>query len=328
MVDGVAHVLVDEVGVEGDGRSGPGAGGGDQLGAGVDDVAGGPHAGHGGVPGAVDGHPALRIGGAAQIDEQGVVRDEAWRYEQRIHRDDAAVGQVHPTQMVGVVDDQTLDAAFHDVDAAGEELGPLGDRQPVRWGEVHDVVAPLPNDLCVADRAWGAADHSEASVTDFVAVTVGAVQHISSPPLGEPWYGRQFVDQAGRDEDAPGPDSSAVRQQRPERVTAVRHQRGDSAVDDVAAVTRDLPPSSCEQVPGGHAVAGQVAVQMACRRVARRPGVDHENASAGSGQHQGGRQAGCATADDDHVVLVHGTRLGASSPRSQERCHYRETGVR
>ncbi|MCD2195871.1 hypothetical protein LQ327_21090 [Actinomycetospora endophytica] len=42
VADRVPDVAIDEIGVDGDGRRGSGAGGADDLSAGVDDVAGGP----------------------------------------------------------------------------------------------------------------------------------------------------------------------------------------------------------------------------------------------------------------------------------------------
>ena len=45
------------------------------------------------------------------------------------------------------------------------------------------------------------------------------------------------------------------------------------------------------------------------RGVARRAGVHHQDLAAGAGQDQGCGQAGGASADDDYVVLAHGSRL-------------------
>ena len=81
--DGDRDVLLDEVGVDGDGGGGALAGGGDDLGARVDGVAGGPDAGHAGAPGGVDGDPAVVVGRAAQGGEQAVVGDEPGPDEHR-----------------------------------------------------------------------------------------------------------------------------------------------------------------------------------------------------------------------------------------------------
>src|SRR4051794_39211747 len=58
VTDGGRDVVLHEVGVERDGGCGAGAGGGDDLRAGVDDVAGGPDAGDAGAAGGGGGHPA------------------------------------------------------------------------------------------------------------------------------------------------------------------------------------------------------------------------------------------------------------------------------
>ncbi len=70
VADGVAYVVLDEVGVDRDGGRGAGAGGGDDLGARVDDVSGGPDSGDAGAPGLVDGDPAVGVDVAAEADEE------------------------------------------------------------------------------------------------------------------------------------------------------------------------------------------------------------------------------------------------------------------
>jgi hypothetical protein len=83
VVNGVADVVVDEVGVHRDGVRGTGTCRGDDLGAWVDDVAGGPDPGHAGASGGVDVDvdPAMRVSGATEAEEKAVVGDEAWRHE-------------------------------------------------------------------------------------------------------------------------------------------------------------------------------------------------------------------------------------------------------
>jgi hypothetical protein len=70
VADCVAHVVVDQVGVEGDGGRGAGACGGDDLGARVNDVSGGPNSGDAGAAGVVDGDPAVGVGVAAEAVEE------------------------------------------------------------------------------------------------------------------------------------------------------------------------------------------------------------------------------------------------------------------
>jgi hypothetical protein len=62
VADGVVHVVVDQVGVDGDGGRGAGACSGDDLGARVDDVSGGPDSGDAGASGVVDDDPAVGVG--------------------------------------------------------------------------------------------------------------------------------------------------------------------------------------------------------------------------------------------------------------------------
>src|SRR6478752_2951380 len=68
VVDCVADVFVDQVGIHGDGRGGARARGGDDLCSWVDDVSGGPDAGNAGASDVVDGDPAVGIGVAAKAD--------------------------------------------------------------------------------------------------------------------------------------------------------------------------------------------------------------------------------------------------------------------
>ena len=185
IADGVADVVVDEVGVEGDGGRGAGAGGGDDLGAGVDDVAGGPDSRDAGAAGGVGGDPAVVVDVAAEADEQAVVRDEAGRHEQRVAGHDAAVAHLHAAQLV-VVDDQLLDGAFDDADGAGDQLVPLDGGEDVGRGEVDEVVGPLADDLGVPDGARSAADDAELAVADLVAVAVRGSAGRRGPTVAQP----------------------------------------------------------------------------------------------------------------------------------------------
>src|SRR3954454_11308638 len=181
-VDGVTDVVLGEIGVQGDGGRGAGAGGRDDLAARVDDVACGPHARDGGAAGGVRGDPAVVVDLAAEVDEEAAVRYEARRDEQRLPWHDAAVVHLDAAQLV-VVDDQLFDGAFHNADGAGDELGPLGGGEGVGWGEVDEVVGPLPDDLGVADGAVCAAENAELLVADLVAVAVRAVQDVAGPAI-------------------------------------------------------------------------------------------------------------------------------------------------
>jgi hypothetical protein len=162
---------------------------------------------------------------------------------------------LYAAQTVRVVDDQLFDAAFHDADGAGEQLGPLGGGEDVGWGEVDEVVGPLANDLCVPDGARRAAEHAELAVADLVAVAVGAVQDIAGPPGAEPGDVGQLVAQAGCDEQSACRDPLSAGEERPEPAPAVGHEVGDGAVDDVSAVAVHLPAAGGQQLAGRHAVA-------------------------------------------------------------------------
>jgi hypothetical protein len=56
--------------------------------------------------------------------------------------------------------------------------------------------------------------------------------------------------------------------------------------------------------------------------------IDHEDLAAGSGQDQGCGQASGASADDHYVASVHAPRLEPAAVTTNERCCFRETGVR
>src|SRR3954463_6879469 len=76
-------VLLDEVVVDRDGRGRPFAGRGDDLGAWVGGVAGGPDPRDGREAGAVGDHPAVVVGGASELCEQVVVGHERGADEHR-----------------------------------------------------------------------------------------------------------------------------------------------------------------------------------------------------------------------------------------------------
>jgi hypothetical protein len=154
------------------------------------------------------------------------------------------------------------------------------------------------------------------------------VQHVACPPLGQAGDGRQLVAQPGGDQQTPGRDLLPAVEKDPEPGPAVGHQIGDDAGDDLAAVAGDLVPAGGKELGGGHAVAGQVAVHVRSGGVAWLAGIDHEDLAAGSGQDQGCGQAGRASADDHYVVSVHRPRLEPAAVNTNERCCFRETGVR
>ena len=199
----------------------------------------------------------------------------------------------------------------------------------VGWGEVDEVVGPLAHDLGVADGARGAADDTEPAVADLVAVAVGAVQDVAGPPLAQPRDVGELVAQAGGDQEAPCRDPLPVGEEDPEAGSAVGHQVGDGAVRRSRRRSSSTSsPADGQQLGGRETVAGEVAVHVGGRGVARRAGVDHEDAAPGAGEDQGGGQAGGASADDRYVVLTHAPRLEAGRAVANERCCSWESGVR
>ena len=115
-------------------------------------------------------------------------------------------------------------------------------------GEVKydQVVGPLANDLGVPGGARSAPDDAEPAVSDLVAVAVGTVQHIASPPVSEAGDVRQLVPQPGGDQYLACGDALPICEQRPEALSAVRGQLDDFAENDLAAVARDLSSSGGE----------------------------------------------------------------------------------
>ena len=123
--DRASYVVLDQVGVDGDGRRGAGAGGGDHLGPRVGHVARDPDPVDARASGGVGHDPALVVDVAAEPEEEGVVRYEAGRHEQRVAGHDTAVGHLYAAEPV-VVDDELLDGALDDADGARDELRALG----------------------------------------------------------------------------------------------------------------------------------------------------------------------------------------------------------
>ena len=120
------HLLFHQVSVDGDRSRGPGAGRGDQLGARIDHVAGGPDTEGAGPAGGIDGDEAGLIDRTAQLAEQTVcVRQVAGPDEHRCPRDHPTVRQLDTGQPVGL-DHQPSDLAGNDPDPACLQLGAFG----------------------------------------------------------------------------------------------------------------------------------------------------------------------------------------------------------
>jgi hypothetical protein len=205
-VDGGVGVRGDEVGV--DRRAGRLSrdGGGHHLGTDVSDVARHPHTGYGGRPVRVGGNLAAGdVPAHLHVDRLEPERlqhadpgGEPGRDDHRVERDDLARTQPYPGQRVpGHL--QAGHRARHDGDRARREplrLLSLGCRAVVQQ-EQH-VRAPLPPQLRLVRGPWPGGQHADAPVADLPPVAVRAVQHVTTPPLGQPGHVGQLVDQPGR----------------------------------------------------------------------------------------------------------------------------------
>jgi hypothetical protein len=176
-VTAIKKVFLDEVLVDGDGRGGPLSGGGDELRARVDGVAGGPQTGDGGGTCGGDGDPAVGVGGAAQLGQQSVVGDELWPDEQRGPANDSNVGGRDPDQPI-VLNDKAGDGRVDDADRTGNELFSLVHSHGVAVGEQDHVVGPLPQQVSVRDGFRRSTEDAERLVAHLVAVAVRTVQQV------------------------------------------------------------------------------------------------------------------------------------------------------
>jgi transcriptional regulator with XRE-family HTH domain len=311
--DGVRYVLVDEISVDGNGRGGPLASSGDDLGARIGHVAGHPDARDAGGTVGAGHHPAPVIEIAAQTGQQIVVRDEPGRHEHRGAGDDSPVLPPYAGEMV-VLDHDPADCTLDDADGTSHQLGALFLRQGPGRGEEDDVVRPLANDLGVPDGFRAVPQDSELLVSYLPAVAVRAVQHIPRPPRPEPGDVGQLVAQPGRHKQPPGRYPLSAGHQNVKRVLVAPGHFADDATGDSAAVTLHLLPPSGQQVGGRQPVPGQEPLHVGCRRVARAARVDHEYPPPGPGQHQGRGQTGGSPTDDHYVKLAHGGNCGRAVP--------------
>lgn len=132
-----------EVGVDCDGGGGSLAGGGDDLGSGVDGVAGSPDTRDAGAAGAVDDGEAGVVEVATEAGEKVIrVWDDDGSNEDGRSWDDLSVGELDAGQAV-VLDDEAGDFAVDDADTAGVEFGGLGRAGWLGVGEV-DVPGAEP----------------------------------------------------------------------------------------------------------------------------------------------------------------------------------------
>src|SRR5665647_1978491 len=317
--DGVLDVLLDQVGVEGDGGRGFLTCGCDDLGARVGRVPGDPDARHAGTARRVGDHPAGVVDGAAEADQQIAVRDESRAYEDRRSADGPAALQLDAAQLV-VLDEESLHGPVDDADRARRELFALvcGESAGVR--EEDDVRRPLADQLRMLDGVGRSAQHPDLLVAYLVAVAVRAMQDVSAPALADAWDVGQLVTKTGGHEQATRSQLPAACEQDLESRSGASRDVRDGAVDDLAAVTPHLFPSGGQEVVGRKAVAREEPVHVGGGRVAWRPAIHHGDLAPGPGQDQSRRQTGSTPADHHNVVFVHALRLPAHPGIDNDRC--------
>ncbi|GAA1953786.1 hypothetical protein GCM10009798_11190 [Nocardioides panacihumi] len=88
----------------------------------------------------------------------------------------------------------------------------------------------------------------------------------------------------------------------------------------MAAVSGDLGAAGREELGGREPVGAEEALHVSCWCVARLTGIDDGDATAGAGEDQGCREAGSASADHHHVVLVHVIRVLRAGPLDNGCC--------
>ena len=129
--------------------------------------------------------------------------DEGGRTNTAARGTTSPVVELDAGQLV-VVDDQPGDRGVDDADGAGDELFALFGGEDGAVGEEHDVVGPLADQVGVGDGLGRAAEHAEGLVADLVAVAVGAVQQVATPPFAHAGDVGDVVAQPGGDQDAAG----------------------------------------------------------------------------------------------------------------------------
>ena len=153
MIDAVADVLLDEVGVDRDGGGGSLARRRDHLCAGVRGVARRPDAGRARPAGRVDAGEAAGVELAAERGEEGArPAVEGRPDEDRGAGNGTTVGELDGVEAV-VDDREAVDETLDDPDPARVERSPLGGGDGGGVREEDDVVRPLPEQVRVVDRA-------------------------------------------------------------------------------------------------------------------------------------------------------------------------------
>ena len=153
--------------------------------------------------------------------------------------------------------------------------------------EEDQVVRPLADELCVLDGAGAGAEHPERLIANFPAVAVGAVEEVFAPALPESGDRREFVCRSGRDQQPSRLQRAAVGEG--DREAGL--DRDDLTRDELDAVGCGLLATRRQEIGGRHPVAGEEAVHVGRRRVARSAAVDDGDAPSGRGRGRGRRSA-------------------------------------
>jgi hypothetical protein len=295
--NGTSNVVHDQIVVDGDGGRGSLPRRGDDLRSRVRDVAGSPRARHAGTSDGVRDDPARLVECAADRAKEAAVGDEAGPHERGASVDDAAVVEFDAGEAI-VLDHQAAHRAVHDTDSAGSELVALVVRERDGVAEHNDVGAPLADQLRVLERIRGAAKHADRLIAHLPAMAIRAMQHVPSPPVDDSGDGQQLVPESGRDEHAAGAHRTAVRGQFNLEPSGILGKSGDCARDDFPGVATHLVAPDRKELTGRKTIPGQIPVHVRGRRVARTPGINHGNSTAGPSQDQRCRQPGRAAAHD------------------------------
>ena len=195
---------------------------------------------------------------------------------------------------------EARDATVDHRDPACGECLPFGGAEFVRVREEGDVVRPLAQEVHMLDRARVGAEHADRLVADFPAVAVRAVEEVAAPALTGAGDVRKLVDGTGCEQDASRLQHLPAGE--PERERAI--DLHDLVLDEVDVVAAELAPPAGEELGGRHPVAREEAVHVRGRRVARRPGVDHDDTPPGAAEHKRCAQTGGTAADHRHVVAL------------------------
>ena len=279
-----AHVLLDEIGVDGDGGGGSFAGGRDDLGAGIRDVACDPHTCDARRP---------------RCRRQAICPRRAHTRARRAGRSSAriAAGRTAPRRRLSCPRRERRRRGGRPRPGSAARLprrcGSLGptagdarqppmsrlarytrDRQTTGGRSGH--TAP-PRASRRARRAFGLASRSRGSRGNGARRAPTALE-------GPGCRGAHRANRSRRE--AGEPDRAAVAQDDAEAEAPSGTISLDATSDDLHAVALDLLASDGQQLGGGHAVARQEPLHVRGGSVARLTGIDHRDTASRPAEHE------------------------------------------